>query len=232
MSRIEGEALVVRTVEYGESDVIATLITEPAGKVSAIVRGARRGSRRIGGALEPVHTIHVLLEDKGSELATLKESRIVRMRAGVVGNLEALEAAGVALRWVRHLFPPRTPEPHGWRVLVGLLDVLDTGGTPPQAELARAGLGLLAAVGFGLELGRCAVCGKECPPGKAACIDPQRGGLVCMSCGGARTVLAPEVRAAAEALVEGRTGGVAEAHVREVLHLVDRAMAVHAGFER
>jgi DNA repair protein RecO (recombination protein O) len=232
VSRIEGEALVVRTVEYGETDVIATLVTEPAGKLSAIVRGARKGSRRIGGALEPVHTIAVLLEDKGSELVTLKESRIVRMRAGVVGNLDALEAAGVALRWVRHLFPPRTPEPEGWRVLVELLDVLDAGATPPQAALARAGLGLLAAVGFGLDFERCAVCGRECPAAKAACVDPQRGGLVCMACGGAATLLLPEVRAAATALDAGRTDGVSDAHVRAVNQLVDRAMAVHAGFER
>jgi DNA repair protein RecO (recombination protein O) len=232
VSRIEGAALVVRTVEYAESDVIATLVTEAAGKVSAIVRGARKGSRRVGGALEPVHTIEVLLEDRGTELATLKESRIVVLRAGVTGNLEALEAAGVALRWVRHLFPPRTPEPEGWRVLVGLLDVLDAGATPPQAELARAGLGLLTAVGFGLELERCAGCGKECPSGKPACIDPQRGGLVCRSCGGASRVLSPEVRASARALAEGRTKDVPHEHVRSICELVDRAMAVHAGFER
>ena len=57
MIRIESEALVVRTVTYGESDVIATLVTETSGKVSTIVRGARKSTRRVGGALEPMHTI-------------------------------------------------------------------------------------------------------------------------------------------------------------------------------
>ena len=80
MNRIEGEALVVRTVDVGESDVIATLLTEPAGKVSAVARGARKGSRRLGGALEPVHTIVVMLDDRGAELATLREARIVKPR--------------------------------------------------------------------------------------------------------------------------------------------------------
>jgi DNA repair protein RecO (recombination protein O) len=267
VSRIESEALVVRTVELGESDVVATLVTEQAGKVGAIVRGARKGSRRVGGALEPVHTIAVLLEDRGGELATLKESRIVRTRGALVANLEALDAAGIALRWARHLFPPRTPEPEGWSVLVELLDVLDAGsarsqeseteanprsgaevragGVPPEhqraehqrsvaprTELARAGLALLAAVGYALDLERCVVCGRPCPEGKAACVDPARGGLVCRACGGASTVLLPAVRDAARALAEGASAEVTAEQAESLLQLVDRAMAAHAGFER
>jgi DNA repair protein RecO (recombination protein O) len=232
VNRIESEALVVRTVEVGEADVVATLVTETAGKVSAIVRGARKGSRRVGGALEPVHTIAVLLEDKGSELTTLKESRIVKTRAGVVGRLEALDAAGVALRWVRHLFPPRTPEPEGWRVLVELLDVLDRPDAEPRRELARAGLALLSAVGYALDLERCVVCGRPCPEAKAACVDPARGGLVCRSCGGAGAVLLPDTRAAARALASGQGREVTAKQAESLLQIVDRGMAAHAGFER
>ena len=233
MSFLESDALVVRTVDFGESDVIATLVTERIGKVSAVVRGARKGSRRIGGALEPVHTIGVVLDEKPqSELATLKEARIVRVRHAVVGNLEALDAAGVALRWARHLFPPRTPEPEGWRVLVDLLDVLDAGGGAVRRELARAGLALLVAVGYGLDLERCIVCGRPCPEGKMACVDPARGGLVCKACGGAASVLLPSGREAARALTRGESTAVSAKDAEDVLSLVDRAMAVHAGFER
>ena len=232
MSRIESEALVVRTVEFGEADVIVTLVTEQVGKLGAIVRGARRGSRRVGGALEPVHTLWADLEDKGGELATLKEARIVRMRTGVVSNLEALDAAGVALRWVRHAFPPRTQEPQGWKVLVDLLDVLDEGKSPPKLELAGAGLAMLGALGFALDLERCVVCGRECPLTKVSCVDPARGGLVCRSCGGASTGVLPQVRGAARAFAEGRPADVSEKDAAALLELVDRAMAAHAGFER
>ena len=232
MTRIESEALVVRTVEFGEADVIVTLVTEQVGKLGAIVRGARRGSRRVGGALEPVHTIAVLLEDRGGELATLKESRVVRVRSGVLSSLEALDAAGVALRWARHAFPPRTPEPDGWRVLGTLLDALDAGDVPPRRALAVAGLAMLAALGYALDLDQCVVCGRPCPAGRPACLDPARGGLVCRRCGGAATVLDPEMREAARALSGGRTGDVSDAAADVVLDLVDRAMAAHAGFER
>jgi DNA repair protein RecO (recombination protein O) len=233
VSRIEGEALVVRTVDVGESDVIATLITQPAGKVSAVVRGARKGSARVGGALEPLHTIAVLLEDRGTELTTLKEARIVRTRLAVASSLDALEAAGTALRWARHAFPPRTPEPEGWRVLIELLDELDSGSTAPRTELARAGLAMLAAVGYAIELERCIACGRSCPTGKAACVDAARGGLVCRSCGGASTVLDPETRLAARTLSSRGPGQRVTAEQAEaILKIVDLAMAAHAGFER
>jgi DNA repair protein RecO (recombination protein O) len=231
VSRIDSEALVVRTVELGEADVIATLVTEQVGKVSAVARGARKGSRRSAGALEPMHTIAVLLEDKGGELTTLKEAHIVRARSGVAASLEALGAAGSALRWARHLFPPRTPEPVGWQVLVGLLDVLDVGIQSPRKELARAGLALLAAVGYGLELARCVSCGRPCPAGKAACVDPARGGLVCRSCGGAGTVLSREQLEGACALATGQTDGATEDQADVVLDLIDRALAAHTGLE-
>ncbi len=252
MALLETEALVVRTVEVGESDVIATFVTERTGKIGAVVRGARKGSRRVGGALEPVHTIAVLLDDRGAELTTLKEARIVRMRANVVTDLDALEAAGIALRWARHLFPPRTPEPEGWALLIELLDLLDAdrvSGTtsasasasaspsapargPSRKHLARAGLAMLAAVGYGMDLDRCVVCSRPCPPERSACIDPARGGLVCRACGGSSEVLLPPARNAARALAAGHIEGVSDADAEALLGIVDRAMAAHAGFER
>ncbi len=236
MSLLESEALVVRTVEVGESDVVATFITEKAGKVGAVVRGARKASRRVGGALEPVHTVEVLLEERaGAELATLKEARIVRLRPGVVSSLEALEAAGTALRWARHNFPAHTPEAEGWRVLVGLLDGLDAGVGAPAAQLARAGLGMLGALGYALDLQACVGCGRPRPAGKPAYVDPARGGLVCRACGGARSAVAAEALDAARALESGDAGAldaVSAESARALLDVVDRAMAAHTGFER
>ena len=38
--RVESAALLVRSVPYGEADIVATFFTEESGKLSAIVRGA------------------------------------------------------------------------------------------------------------------------------------------------------------------------------------------------
>ena len=94
MRRIESAALLVRSVAYGEADIIATFFTETDGKVSAVVRSARRSTKRFGGALEPIHELLVTLDDKGRELCTLKEARIGRPREGIVKSLDTMDAAG------------------------------------------------------------------------------------------------------------------------------------------
>ena len=103
--------------------------------------------------------------------------------------------------------------------------------------LAQAGLRLLADVGYALDLERCVQCGKECPPGRAARVDPARGGLVCSACGGGRVVLGAEVRAKAIAgeRARARRRGrppMTAADAEDLLVLVDGAMAAHAGFDR
>lgn len=233
--RIDSAALLVRSVPYGEADVIATFFTREAGKLAAIVRGARRSSKRFGGALEPLHELWVTLEDKGRELCVLKEARIQRPRTGIASSLPAMEAAGQALRWVRHLCPARTPEPAAWTSLEDLLAALDAEGARSAEEarrhLAIFGLRLLTDTGYALELDRCIRCGRSCPEGRSAFLDAAGGGIVCTSCGGARRTLGGEPRALAARAQRGEAVPLSWETAGEIIDIVEEAMAAHAGFD-
>jgi DNA repair protein RecO (recombination protein O) len=225
-------ALLLRAVEYGEADVIATLFTELEGKVAVIVRGARKGSKRVGGALEPFHAIEARYEDRRGEVGVLREARVLKVRARLATSLEAMETAGKALRWARHLCPPRTPEPAAWATLNELLDQLDLTPGIDAAEvpaLAAAGLRLLADVGYSLDFDRCVRCGKACPADRSGTFDPARGGLVCRECGGASVTVAAPVRAVAMAALRGEK--VPPEHAGALLSIVERAMAAHTEYE-
>jgi DNA repair protein RecO (recombination protein O) len=228
---IESDALVVRTVAYGEADVITTLLTETDGKLSALMRGGRKSKRRASGGLEPFHTVRVRLDDRGGDLVTLRDAQVVRARTGITGSLDALEAGGLLLRWLRHLSPPRHPEPAAWVTTTALLDALDACPASPRTRLAVAALRLLADVGYGLELERCVTCGRPCPETRSAYVDPARGGIVCQSCGGARTVLRPKNRRLAIAAQRGEDPVLSHEEAEEILALVDAAMAAHGDFE-
>jgi len=231
MSVVASPALLVRSVPYGETDLIATVFTEDQGKVSTMIRGARRSTKRFGGALEPIHELYITYEDKGRELCVLKEARIGRARLTILGDLEAMETAGHALRWVRHLCPARTPEPAAWRSLGALLDVLERGEKAFAKELAFFGLRLLADMGYALELSRCVRCGRACPEGRPAFIDSVGGGLVCTSCGGARRTLNGEVRKQAARVLRGEDVTLNRDQANEIIAVVEEAMAAHADFD-
>ncbi|MBX3204036.1 MAG: DNA repair protein RecO [Labilithrix sp.] len=243
--RIDSAALLVRSVAYGEADVIATFFTRESGKLSAIVRGARRSTKRFAGALEPIHGLMVSLEDKGKELCVLKEARIQRPRNGIAANLEAMDAAGQALRWVRHLCPARTPEPAAWTSLEELLEALDeecvadaeaapgAGRVPGEARrhLAIFGLRLLTDMGYALELDRCIRCGRACPEGRSAFVDAAGGGIVCTSCGGAPRTIRAELRALAARAQRGEVVALSWELAGTLIDVIEDAMAAHAGFD-
>ncbi|MCA9590649.1 MAG: DNA repair protein RecO [Myxococcales bacterium] len=235
--RVETRGLLVRSVAYGESDLVATFFTESDGKVSALVRGARRSSKRFAGGLEPMHVLALTLEDKGSELMRLADSRVVEMHLSLVGDLAALDAGGRALRWLRHLCPPRTPEPGAWEGIVGLLAALDAGVGESRApedidlELARFGFALLAEVGYGLELDQCTRCGKTVPAERAVMVDPAAGGVVCTSCGGGAMRLSSRVRALAAAVARGEPVAASLDEARALVKLAEDVMAAHGGLD-
>lgn len=231
-TRTETDALVVRNVEYGDADAVVTLYTERLGKISALARGAKRSTKRFGGALDPMHTIRVTLDERaGSDLATLVEAHLVEARLRLSADLDKLDAAGRALRWVRAGSPPRTPEPRVWAEIGALLDRLDDPADvlSARAHLAATGLRLLAAFGWGLDFSACVRCGKSCDAGRSAYVDATVGGLVCRACGGARRRLDAGARARLAAASAGGDGVLLAEDAQRALALVDEAFAAHAG---
>jgi DNA repair protein RecO (recombination protein O) len=220
-------ALLLRRVEHGESDLVLALFTESEGRVSALARGARKSQKRFGGALEPFHTLRVELDDPSSgELHAVREAAIETPRLALTTKLDRMDAAGHALGWVRLGAPPRIAEPAVWKAIVTLLDRLDApGDVNARLVLAEQGLALLGAFGWGLDLERCVRCGKPCQPGKAAMVDPLKGGLVCRSCGGAHLRLVGAAR-----------GRIAAARLEApdvdvTIDMVERALRAHAGMK-
>jgi DNA repair protein RecO (recombination protein O) len=225
-------ALLLKRVEYGDADLVLTLFTEKLGRVSALARSARRSQRRFGGSLEPLHTLEVRLEERPrNELGLLREARIVTARPALVQSLERMQAAGRALGWIRSAAPAHTPEPELWAAVEALLDELAAkGSVDANVALAASGLKLLTALGWGLDFERCVRCGKPCPPGNAALVDPGRGGLVCRDCGGARKRLDAERRERLRSAAQTGDPRVLEASDAEVaLTLVEEVLSAHAG---
>src|SRR5688572_29947851 len=229
-------ALVLRRTAYGEADLIVSLFTEAEGKLSAVARAARKSQRRFGGALEPLHTLEVELEERAdAEVLWLREARLCKLRPALLENLAGLEAAGKFLGWLRHAAPERTPEPGLWELSQRCLDELDAGAAAAsstasaQRTLAHYGLQLLVACGWRLELERCVQSGVPCPEGKAAMIDPELGGLVSRAQGGAPISVSGAQRRRLISAQAGANDALLEDDAELGLKLVEWSLKAHAG---
>jgi DNA repair protein RecO (recombination protein O) len=234
-------ALLLGRIEQGDNNLILSLFTEKLGRVSALARHAKNSRRRFGGSLEPMHTLSVVLDEAQAELLGLREAELLQVRTTLTSSLTALQCAGQALRWIKHAAPLRTPEPIAWRLILQLLDALDS----PRSEkhekalhseqqaqllLARCGLQLLGAFGWGLELDRCVRCGRACPIDKKAYVNPSKGGLICRQCGMAKIVLSGAQRQRLAATARGELAMLQPEDCEIALDLVEQCLAAHAHF--
>ncbi len=197
------QALVLRAVPLREADVLVTLLTDTEGLVSALAPSARRpGSKRLA-ALEPVHLLQVTLElPRNGVGGRVREAAVERTRLGALGSLEALEAAGGVLRWLRRVLPEGPVDEDVWVEANRALDELDELGRATDPAAAAAGveaahaLRVLTLLGVGLEFTSCVRCGRAAPERAPTYVDPGAGGVVCSACGGGPWLVRAPDRAA------------------------------------
>lgn len=181
-AKIETRAIILRTVAYGESDRVVTLLGASTGRASALARGARKSLKRFAGGLGMGQAGRAVLRERsGAELLGLEEFEVEQAHAGLAGDLGKTAHAAYALELCDRLCPPRHPETAVLAWLGEFLMVLEPG--LASAERLRVfEIGLLMRLGLGPALDRCAVCSRADLGESNVRWHPDKGGVVCSSC--------------------------------------------------
>jgi DNA repair protein RecO (recombination protein O) len=187
---VKTEAVVLRSMRYGEADRILHVYTPGRGRVGVIAKGARRARSRFGGRLEPFFRLKIELHEGRGELLTVTGAQTVDAYARLREDARALDAAARACDAVGRLFETSEPHPGVFNLLcrkLALLDAQAGGGEVPAGAApvaARAGalafrLKLLLAAGLAPQLGACASCGER---EHLVGFSGAAGGVVCAAC--------------------------------------------------
>src|SRR6478672_8372717 len=135
---VKTEAVVLRSMRYGEADRILHLYTPARGRVGAIAKGVRRARSRFGGRLEPFFRLRIELHEGRGELLTVTGAQTVDAYARLREDARALDAAARACDAVGRLFETSEPHPGVFNLLCRKLALLDDraegGGTPAEAR--------------------------------------------------------------------------------------------------
>ncbi|HMI92671.1 MAG TPA: DNA repair protein RecO [Polyangiales bacterium] len=187
-------ALLLRSVDYRESDRVVTLLTERFGKRSALARAARASKRRFGGALQPLCVLEVQLQRGRGELETLVTAQIKQPFTRTLGDLARMSAGFAGIELLRELTGEHEADPGLFALAVSFLVALDAGDCAPEPLGVCFAAALLAELGHAPRLDRCGGCGKQPSSAQTACFDPVQGTIVCRACGGASYRLPARVR--------------------------------------
>jgi DNA repair protein RecO (recombination protein O) len=157
--RTETKAIVCALRSHGEHGAIVRLMTPEQGLVAAYVRGAR------GRRMRPVLIAGNVVE---AELSARTEAQLPQAAVELIhsrGPLLSEPLPAAAIEWATVLtataLPEGQPYPPLYEALEGVLDAIEAAPSAGGwgAALVRYELLLLAELGFGLDLDRCAVTG-------------------------------------------------------------------------
>jgi DNA repair protein RecO (recombination protein O) len=206
---VKTEAVVLRSMRYGEADRILHVYTPHRGRISAIAKGVRRTRSRFGGRLEPFFRLRLDLHEGRGELLTVTGAQTVDAYPRLRGDARALDSAARACDAVGRLFETDEPHPGVFNLLCRHLALLDeqsaamhraaepdlptgqpsvegdSGEAPTSSPTSgRAGslafrLKLLLAAGLAPQLGACACCGER---EHLVGFSGSAGGVVCGAC--------------------------------------------------
>jgi DNA repair protein RecO (recombination protein O) len=187
---LKTEAIVLRSIRYGEADRILHLYTPRHGRVGAIARGARRARSRFGARLEPFFHIRAVLHEGRGDLYTVTSADTISAHGPLREHATTLDAAARACDAVSRLFETSDPHPEVFKLLANELRLLgaDAAHARPSNGLAFR-LKLLLAAGILPQLATCAGCGEQ---EHLSGFSAAAGGVVCSSCEAAAFPLGEE----------------------------------------
>lgn len=159
--RVDTPAIVCALRNHGEHGAVVRLMTSAHGLQAAYVRGAR--GRRMRPVLMAGNVVQAHLSSRTDTQLPQATVELVHSRGPLLS--EPLPAA--AIEWTTVLtataLPEGQPYPRLYQALDGLLDAIEAAPSASGwgAALVRYELLVLAELGFGLDLERCAVTGAN-----------------------------------------------------------------------
>lgn len=186
-SIVKTDAVVLRSVRYGESSRIVTFYTREHGKLAAVVKGASQLKRRIGPLLEPLSCVSLVVYKKeGREVQTVSECEPYVVHKNLRTDLEAMAVGMAIIELVLIVTHEEEPNHPLFPLIIGSLGALDHATRNRRNVLYMFEMRLAEVLGFRPMFNRCVACGRPPVdmPGKRVRFDIRRGGYLCPACDG------------------------------------------------
>jgi DNA repair protein RecO (recombination protein O) len=152
--------IVLAARRHGETSAVVNLLTHAHGRHAGLVRGG--AGRKARGMLQPGNRVEAVWRGRlADHLGSYALEPGVAQGAALLDDPDRLACLAAACAVVEQALPERHPYPAIFDGFCVLLDALTADDAVWPAVYVRWELGLLDQLGFGLDLGACAVTGER-----------------------------------------------------------------------
>jgi DNA repair protein RecO (recombination protein O) len=175
-------AIVIKTLDYGESDRIVAFYTSDFGKVKGIAKGAKRSRRRFSNALEPFTLSRLIFFDKKEAgLVRIEGCDIVNTFPAIREDIRKIAFGCYLVELVDEMTAEREANPDLFNMLKAFLSLLSD--DEAKAQILRIfEIRSLSLLGYRPGLDRCLRCNETLEHGEPIHFSTQQGGLLCQRC--------------------------------------------------
>jgi len=179
------EAIVIRSIHYGESDKIVTFFTRDYGKMKGIAKGARRSRKRFQNALGLFSHLRLIFFDKeGLGLVRADNCDLLHTFPKIRDDLKKIFYGNYYLELVNEMAGEREKNLEAFDLLLYFLSGLEEM-EPQEEQLRMFEIRMLSLFGYQPNLGRCGLCKKDWEDLQDfpfVFFSLEKGGMVCERC--------------------------------------------------
>lgn len=179
-------AVVLRRLNYGDYDVILTVLTPDLGKRAVIAKSAKKSTKRFAGILEPFANLRIVFNERKGKggMPVLQEASLIRpfasIRSDIIKTAYASYWTELVFLWIEE----GQPRPEIYQLLTFALNELAGEGMASMDLSVLFQMRFLGQEGFHPVLEKCSCCRKDISGMRQDqfCIDLTEGGIICDQC--------------------------------------------------
>jgi len=185
MSRLTTTAIVLQRRQYGDYDLIVTVLAADQGKRTLIAKAAKKSTKRFPGILEPFNHLQIAFrEPKRKGIPVLEEASLLRPMGSLRSDFIKMAYASYWVESISIWMEEGQVHPDVFHLLEFVLDALNAGAMAAEMLSILFQMRFVGHEGLLPALERCTCCQSEIEhlTQNYFCVDLGQGGVVCNQC--------------------------------------------------
>jgi len=175
-------AIIMRTWEFGETDLLVSFFTSDRGRLKGVAKGARKSRKRFANCLDLFSPVKLEYELKrGRELYFIHSGKLVHGFPGIRSDFSSLSLASYMAELTEILFPVGVVAKRMFELLNGSFAALNENKNIDELRVLFESKAM-ALGGYGIDLSRCCNCGRLYKEEGRAVFKRKKGGIACLKC--------------------------------------------------